>query len=266
MFAGLHISGPNAFKTSFVAVSGKQNEPLQIECVYERIGSTARRLSDERLVEIILLEGPFKKISVDCPLSEPPCVRCIRPICPGTMACDDVSVAYLLALSQKRKSAKKFFNPQTNRLWDIVSAVAGDGTRLEPTYSPNMAPIATRAKTLQKRLNSLGLNIELAETSVPYSLVEFAKKLKMSEDIPAHYRNFEHGNKTRREIFEKMQETGLLSTAVDLSTKQKIVKTVENFQAFVTAVVSAYIFYGKFHPKPNILPREDGWVYVPIIE
>ncbi len=124
-YAGLHISGPNSLKSVVIVLEGALPiKPLNIAGLYEKIGSQGKLFSDDRLVDILQLRGPFQEVFVDCPLSVPPCVSCERPVCPGAINCEDVSVAYMLALNEKIKSLgvrkKRPINPQSQRLWDII--------------------------------------------------------------------------------------------------------------------------------------------------
>src|SRR5262249_33428731 len=123
--AGVHLSGPNANKTALaVLVGDPRKSPLKIAKVYEKIGAFGTLFSDERLAHILTLDGPFAEVFIDCPLTVPPCVACQRPMCPGVVKCDDVSVAYMLAISSKvrRRGARKArpVNPQSQRLWDVM--------------------------------------------------------------------------------------------------------------------------------------------------
>jgi hypothetical protein len=267
MFAGIHISGPNAAKTAFVGLKGRFSvATLEVFCVYDRIGSTARKLSDERVIEIIGSHGPFEEIFIDCPLSVPPCVSCPRPQCPGVIACEDMSVAYMHSLAEKSKKDKKFFNPQTLRLWDSLFWQRRDELKIEPTYSPNMAPLVTRARVLQKRIAAEGWGVNLQETSVAYALGEMERTLRISESLPRDYRNFEIGRRRREQILQTMAERSWIAPWTDHESFERIAANVETFQAYVTAFVAAVSHEGFYQVRPSSMPALEGWVYLPILK
>ncbi len=265
-FAGLHLAGPNANKTALVELRGDPGErPLKIGKVYEKIGSFGSLFSDERLVDILTRTGPFAEVFVDCPLTVPPCVACQRPVCPGAVKCDDVSVAYMLSISSKvrRRGARKSrpVNPQSQRLWDVLQLDTERSERLEPSYSANLAPLVARARTLQRRLNALDPSIVLAETSVPNTLERMARPLKLDAKIKLAYRNFEDGLTTRQEILDRMADAGWIEG--DSLEAEVAVSTVEGFHALITAWVGALHHIGLTGQRPRHYLDSEGWVYLP---
>jgi hypothetical protein len=267
-FAGLHLSGPNAQKTSLVVLEGEAlQRPLKIRKVYEKIGSFGTLFSDERLVEILTYAGPFKEVFIDCPLTVPPCVACQRPRCPGAVQCDDVSVAYMLAISSKvrRRGARKArpVNPQSQRLWDVLQLAQGPADRLEPSYSANLAPLVTRARTLQKRLNSLPSPVVLKETQIPNVLESVRHALKLSQAAKVDYRGFETGGERRRQVLTRMIERGWIEAAWDREMFEMVARSVESFHAFISAWVGAMHHAGLSLKAPREYIDSEGWVYLP---
>ncbi len=265
-FAGLHLAGPNANKTALVVLRGRPGmAPLRIETVYDRIGSYGGLFSDERLVEILTRTGPYAQVFVDCPLTVPPCVSCQRPVCPGAMQCDDVSVAYMLAISSKvrRRGARKArpVNPQSQRLWDVLQLESPSAERLEPSYSSNLAPLVTRARTLQRRLNALSPSIELQETSIANTLERMAVALKLPPQVKLSYRNFEEGLERRHQVVERMIDRGWLED--DTDELDDAVQTVETFHALIAAWVGALRHVGLTGKRPKGYVEGEGWVHLP---
>lgn len=273
-FAGVHLSGPNAGKTAIVVLAGEAlDSPLKIEKVYEKIGAFGTLFSDERLFEILGKFGPFAEVFVDCPLTVPPCVRCQRPVCPGVVACDDLSVAYMLSVSQKlrRKGARRGrpVNPQSQRLWDVLQLTETEGNRLEPSYSANLAPLVVRARVLQRRLNALCLPLELKETSVAYALDRLQPCLQISADLKSDYRNFELGASTRQRVLDRMIERGFVRQPAAMGEEPfahaAIVESVEVFHAFITGWVAALHAVGLTNPRPRDFVADEGWVFLPTV-
>jgi hypothetical protein len=270
-YAGVHLSGPNANKTALAVLEGEAlTEPLRIVKVYEKIGSFGTLFSDERLVEILLHGGPFHEVFIDCPLTVPPCVACVRPTCPGAVKCDDLAVAYMLSISAqvRRRGARKArpVNPQSQRLWDVLQLVELDAERLEPSYSSNMAPLVTRARTLQRRLNGLAPRVELKETSVAHALEAVRLSLDLPDDIRTAYRNFEAGLDQRVQIVEAMLDAGWLEEPDEPDELCAVTETVEGFHAFMAALVGAMHDAGRTAAVPDDFVAGEGWVHVPELD
>ena len=273
-FAGVHLSGPNAGKTAVVVLAGEALEtPLKIEKVYEKIGAFGTLFSDERIFEILGKTGPFAEVFVDCPLTLPPCVSCQRPICPGVVSCEDLSVAYMLAVSHKlrRKGARRArpVNPQSQRLWDVLQLTEREGPRLEPSYSANLAPLVARARTLQRRLNALAEPVELKETSVAYALERTQACLQIHGDLKTDYRDFDRGPSTRERILSRLVERGFVQASAAMGEEPfshaAVVESVEVFQAFMAAWVAALHGAGLTEPRPTDFVPGEGWVFLPTV-
>lgn len=261
--AGLHISGPNAPKTAVAILEGDPaSGRLSFYRLYEKIGSSTRMFSDERVLQILDQEGPFHEVMVDCPLSVPPCVSCERPVCPGVLACDDVTVAYMLSMTKRiPRERRRPINPQTQRLWDVMRQASHGGE--EPSYSANLAPLVIRARTLQRRLNSLAPAIQLKETSIQHSLAALMGGLGLATEVAARYRNFESGRLTRESIITAMEVRGWIDSWHDDEDRAKIILSVENFQAFVASVVAALEDLGKCEEKPECKATDSGSICIP---
>jgi hypothetical protein len=288
--AGIHLSGPNASKTAVVILRASVDtgvSGLELVRVYEKIGSFGNLFSDERLVSILSAEGPFKEVFVDCPLTSPPCVDCTRPACPGAVRCDDVGVAFMLALASKKSTRGKRkcrpVNPQSQRLWDVVQGMSPDQTGRpfsEPTYSSNLAPLVVRARTLQRRLNSLGADsIILRETSVPAALNSLSRIFPGHDPATAHppagtaFRSFENGRSLRRQFVNAILRSGLLLRPENMTAAfpfggedvvEALSGSVEVFQALVTAIVAAcHSRQMTSLPLPGFEQAGGGWVHLP---
>jgi hypothetical protein len=273
-FAGVHLSGPNAGKTAVVVLAGEVLEaPLKVQKVYEKIGAFGTLFSDERLFDILGKGGPFAEVFVDCPLTLPPCVTCQRPVCPGVVSCEDLSVAYMLSVSHKvrRKGARRArpVNPQSQRLWDVLQLLEPAGERLEPSYSANLAPLVARARTLQRRLNALPFAVELKETSVSNALELVRPSLKLGADLKTTYRDFEIGPEIRVKVLDRMIECGWIKAPAAMGEEPDahaaIVETVEIFHAFICAYVAALHGSGLTRPRPVGYVEGEGWVILPTV-
>ncbi|MBM4252702.1 MAG: hypothetical protein FJ146_12075 [Deltaproteobacteria bacterium] len=265
--AGIHLSGPNANKTALVLVSGDPGqEAIEITKVYEKIGAFGTLFSDERLADLLTRHGPLAAVFVDCPLTLPPCVACQRPLCPGAVQCDDVAVAYMMAISNRvrRRGARKArpVNPQSQRVWDVMKLTEPADDATEPTFSANLAPLVTRARTLQRRLNALDPQILLRETQVSTALEALRRPLGLPDAVKLEYRRFETGLAVRELVIEAMVGQRLLAPLRSDLVAQ-IAGSVEIFHAFITAVVGALHLAGLTRDKPESFREVDGWVHLP---
>jgi len=260
--AGIHLSGPNSPKTSVVIMTGGFLEGnLKMLHVFEKIGAIGQLFSDERLYELLQHMQPAE-VLVDSPLTEPPCVACQRPVCPGVNACDDIAVAMMQSMANthpKGRHRKRPINPQSQRIWDVYRWFEADHHLQEPSYSANMAPLVVRGKTLQRRLNSLAVPILLKETSVPHGLRFLVEALGLPQEYADQYRSFELGRFHRSEILESMFRKGWIA----LNEADTVEGSVENFNAFIAAFTAALLMDGCCLMPHTQFFEQQGWVYLP---
>lgn len=230
---------------------------------------------------------------VDSPLTSPPCVECTRPVCPGVLKCEDLSVAWMLAIAGRHARGRggksgRMINPQAQRLWDVMAAaeglpgtgpvrqragaVSGDdregdhpqeeglATR-EPTWTSGRAPLVVRARTLQRRLAQAMPGLAVEETSIP----DVVDGLALSGDAGApdqsHYRSFEYGLQTRLAILARLDASGELVTSTE--DRAVIAASVETFHAAMSGWVSALAQVGRTLPRPETWIASEGWVVLP---
>jgi hypothetical protein len=181
--------------------------------------------------------------------------------------CEDVSVAYMLAISSKirRRGARKArpINPQSQRLWDVMQLDRSGLERMEPSYSANLAPLVTRARTLQRRLNALQPMVELKETSIANTLEAIRTTLKLPNSVRLEYRSFETGLENRREILERMVGKGWIKEDWDAELYDLVTRSVECFHAFLAAWVGALHHAGLTSTRPTGYVDGEGWVFLP---
>jgi hypothetical protein len=265
---GIHLSGPNA-KKSAVAMIKIQGSEAKFHSLYEKIGSVGSLFSDERIIDILRQQRSIGAVFVDCPVSEPPCVLCERPVCPGVLRCDDAAVGMMLALEQKRarKGGHKLrpLNPQNLRLWDAMFGRGPEFGNLEPTYSANQAPLVVRARTLQRRLRAVLPEILLRETNVPFLLKQIEPLLGQA-DLARLYRNFESGYRLRGDILTTLSSRGSDSIAESVQIKldadhiDDLAASVEAFHAFFAAAMGVWAMRGLARSKTEYFETNAGWV------
>ncbi len=267
-FVGIHLSGPNAKKSALVVLTSNQSG-TQFLTLYEKIGSVGTLFSDERIIDILKLVPALSATFVDCPISEPPCVNCDRPVCPGVVRCDDVAVGMMMAIEQKRgrKGAHKLrpLNPQNLRLWDAMFGRGEEFGKLEPTYSANLAPLVVRAKTLQRRLRMVLPEVMLRETNVSFLLKQIENVLG-GEGWSTGYRNFEKGFDLRCEILSQLSSKRTLSLsprlgiAISEDAIDDIAGSVESFHAFMAGAMAVWAHKGMAREPTPYFKQNEGWV------
>lgn len=262
IYTGLHLSGSNSFRTSLAILAGSPNSPPKVVKLYEKIGSFDITFSDERLVNILSKLEISNPVFIDCPMTLPPCVSCSRAVCPGIIGCEDISVAWMLKLAQTYQSARKRkrkpINPQNQRLADMLFDSNAMG---EATFNVNNSALAFRARALNKRLKSLPHTICLYETSIIHVLKVLASHFDLPSEYVKNYRNFERGLLIRKKWLMVFCELKWIDR--DSIEKYPILNQLENFQAFICALISYLYSQKKLNVPPADYMAELGWIYVP---
>jgi hypothetical protein len=132
----------------------------------------------------------------------------------------------------------------------------------EPTFSANLAPLVTRARTLQRRLNALDPQILLRETQISTALEALRRPLGLPDGVKLEYRRFETGLAVRELVIEAMVGQRLLAPLRSDIVAQ-IAGSVEVFHAFIAAVVGSLHLAGLTSNKPESFREVDGWVHLP---
>lgn len=255
---GLHLSGSNAPRSAIVCLDSSQNPP-RVQHVFDRIGSVGQLFSDERIISVLKLVATSSPVMIDCPLSLPPCVRCSLQVCPGVVACSDLTVASMLSMNQKLKMEgrrkKRPINPQSQRLWDI-------GRASEPSYSANLAPLVARSLTLQRRLRDVLPLVEMFETSVPHVLHQLYSDVGLTVEHAQLYKSFERGGDIRSQWLDELIKSRLIAHP-SIEDLQKIRSSIDVFHAFFAALMAAWFSQDKLDAPPKNYPVGEGWVYLP---
>lgn len=273
-FLGLHLAGPNSEKSAIVAMKKNTYNRYVILEAHEKIGSFGNLYSDDRILSIVEGLSPNSNIFTDAPLGAPPCVTCQLEACPGTSECDDVSVAYLLSLTNKfrelkKPRKKKPFNPQSHRVWDALNLIDGVPFSQEPSYSANRSPLYFRASVFRKRLAGLDASYSLKEASVLkslFALLNYCSNFTQSEFFDSSldftsYKSFELGREVRSHILEIFIEASL----VDLSQTHQVMleKNLQLFNAYICSLVACLFAENKTTYPPEEFRGIDNWVYSP---
>ena len=260
-------------RTSLVFLSGSFLEKtLDIINIHEKIIALGDVFTDDRLTDLIQLHPGIVEIVIDAPLTVPPCVACLRPRCPGVLCCEDLDVAYMLALGEKAKKQKtrrhhRQINPQTWRLWDCLAVLDEEEVPLEPTYHANQAPVVVRAMTLKKRLAHFSHIPGLKETSVPHLVSWLGRSLALSGRVLDDYKTMQWGESARRKILHAIQQENWLRShrTGPFRSLEQFASSLPLFQGLMAALAAALCAEGMCpEPPAGHLPH-TGWVYLPRI-
>ncbi len=283
-FVGLDLGG----------VRGKTTALAELAC-YESAGQVTAQVTkvalragdqpwtDETLASYLTAMDPATTaIAVDAPLTANACGRCVRPVCPGAVACDDPAVAWLrtvnrVELSDQSSTVRSVNSPRA--LVTTRSSEPAVRARLTP-YAHRAtevslvarglwpvshlgganSPIAARARHLARRLAGAGfaLHANLLEVS-PLATVtalfgsRTARGRKRDAD-PWH---------TRAEILASLDDLSFAPSS--RLAREEVLRNDHCFDA----VISAYTAY-RWAREGWELPAEgaevfatDGWVWAP---
>ena len=255
---GLHLAGVNAPKSA-VVVAALEDGVSKIINIIDRVGPLGKVTADERLLEIISQCRPSDVIFVDAPMGSPPCVTCLEAVCPGAISCSDVRVAYISSLAQKAGARRRPIDPQVHRVWDVLQMQ--NKKFVDPTYTPNHAPLVIRAQVLEKRLRLMNPSLRFKETHVTLALMRLGQVLKISEPELKQFRKFENGLKIRQKILTSMTESRLV--LLSPSQFEKVSQSLEVFLAFVSAWLCVQDFLDRLMPPPRQYPSGESWVWLP---
>ncbi len=188
-FIGVDLGGGKGKRTA-LAVLRRQDDVASVALLAPMTG--AAPLYDTALVDLIRAQGEGALLCVDAPLTLPPCLRCVVPVCPGQSACVDPEVVQMHRLARPREQeardvrrGKPTVTPYTQRATEIyLNQVVG--IRPLETLGQGMGPLTSRAVHLVRALaDRFGLNNNLIEVypRATLELLGLSDFYKKREDV-----------------------------------------------------------------------------------
>jgi predicted nuclease with RNAse H fold len=252
-FVGVDLGGGKGKKTALAAIELRANQPNVVELA-PRAG--AAPLYDALLVERLRASGEETLLAVDAPLTLPPCLRCVVPVCPGQERCDDPSVRQMRTLTvvqdetRDARRGKPSVTPYTQRATEVyLHRVRGLAPR--ETLGQGMGPLTARAVHLVRAL---------------------AGRFTLEENLIEVYPRATLELLGVREAYKKRVDTRLhiLAQLEDLAFapgvwREDCVQSDHVFDALICAY-TAYLFWRDGWQRPADvagLPASEGWVWVP---
>jgi hypothetical protein len=120
----------------------------------------------------------------------------------------------------------------------------------------NMAPLASRAIFLNRWLGG-----SLIEVNTRVSLLQLAKKLKISKASIKNYNHTLQGDHARRSILEKLEESKTLFLYKQDS--DRMTHGLYLFEALISALTVFLNAKGSCIPRPKGFPEYEQWPAIP---
>ena len=117
--------------------------------------------------------------------------------------------------------------------------------------------------TLQRRLNSLDVPLNLFETSIPHALVALVEQLSLDSSLAYEYRAFEVGHERRAEWLHILQNYSFLHRQQSSTYTGMVIPSAETFSAFMAAMIACWQLEGKTPEPSNEFFVRQGWIYLP---
>lgn len=153
-FIGVDLGGGKGKKTA-LAVLDRARNGVVVTQLSPKAGEAP--LYDAALVTALLSRAEGALVCVDAPLTLPPCIRCLVPVCPGQAACLDTEVVAMRALAnsdavggREHRRGKPAVTPYTQRAADLYLRTRGVGSR--ETLGQGMGPLTARAAHVVRAL------------------------------------------------------------------------------------------------------------------
>jgi len=209
-YLGLELGGSR--RTAVVALDffPKEGKVFLAENAIHLHG-TKDETADEALIRTVNRLSPHL-ISVDAPLTFPPCLICDVAECPGASACQKESVKWMrLECERRRWSLAKFPSPYTHRPVDLL--MRGKWQEDSPiplpsdeAFGSSRAPLAARISYLRKHFACKNL----LEASPRFALAGIAEWYGITIRELRRCRDLEYGAENRFIILNKIAEKAVL--------------------------------------------------------
>jgi len=165
-FIGVDLGGGKG-KNTALAVLERSHDGVTVTVLSPKAKEPP--LYDATLISTLLSRAEGAVICIDAPLTLPPCLRCMEPVCSGQEVCVDAEVLAMRGFanshaeaSRDHRRGKPAITPYTQRATDLY--LRSRGIRARETLGQAMGPIAARAAHLVRALGQrFRLNDNLIE-------------------------------------------------------------------------------------------------------
>jgi predicted nuclease with RNAse H fold len=253
-FLGVDLGGGKGKKTA-LAVLERRGADLVVAALVPRTGEAP--LYDASLVDLLRAEGPSSLVCMDAPLTLPPCLRCLVPVCPGQDTCSDSAVREMRRLAdlgeeptRDHRRGKPSVTPYTQRATEVYLH-RSRGVLPRETLGQGMGPLTARAAHLLRALaDRFRLNENLIEVypKATLTLLGLGEPYKKRADA-------------RLRILSRMPEVSFAPGV----WREECVQSDHAFDAIVCAY-TGYLFARDGWTIPDDGDQvfaHDGWIWVP---
>jgi hypothetical protein len=234
---------------------------------------------DPTLLETIRAYGEETLLCIDAPLTLPPCLRCVVPVCPGQDSCVDPSVVEMRSLAAEAMSArpdphaatsllfrgnrdtrrgKPSITPYTQRATEVYLAGAV-GIAAREGLGQGTGPLAARAAHLVRALaDRFTINQNMIEVSPKATLVS----LGLGTTFKKHLRERE----TRARVLESLSGELRFGPGV---WRERCVQTDHLFEAVICAFTGflwardGWALPAYATTRDDDARLRDGWIWTP---
>ena len=287
-FIGIDLGGARG-KTTAVAVikaspSETDDQAIVLDVAAKSRGANQEPWTDDALLELIAESDRTNKpcVAIDAPLTMPTCIRCVRPVCPGQAACEDIATMWLesrgaelvrqmaddslIALSsnatvgfssESLPQAPSVLFPYVHRCTEIELHYAR-GVFPRERVGQRGGPVANRALHLVRRLESRGFALH-------ESLIEVSPRATVAalfgDELARGYKRDADPWQTRATILESIGIEMRFDPRSRLSREQCLAND-NCFEALLSAF-TGYLFARDGWSVPDGPFSEDGWIFAP---
>lgn len=270
-FIGVDLGGGRGKTTAVAEIRTGTSGAEVIE-----VATRSSRLvwTDETLVQRVAVADPNVAIAIDAPLTQAPCIRCERPVCPGMEACADPAVSWLRtfgrALVHKvaAESVGGTSRPSVNTAQARLAPYTHRATDVVMTYGKNLLPvsqlgatngaIAARAYQLRRRLRGAGFDLHR-------NLIEVSPSATISALCGARaargYKRDADPWRTRALILEQLADS-LTFAPQSRMAREDVLQNDHCFDAVISAY-TAYLWARDGWSSPEGWFADDGWIVAP---
>ena len=277
-FVGIDLGGARG-RTTAVAELVKTPDGVAVTTASTRAAGGAPWL-DPALWTYVSGLGPETVLAVHAPLTQPACLRCTRPVCPGVEECVEPAVVWLRTEGERLVAGEAASEETANGTTVTADIGRRPRIRLQPylhrateivlayqrglvpttTVGTAVGPVAARAGQLRRRLAGCGfkLNDNLVEVSPSATLTALVGRRR--------------ARATRREADAWAARATVLEGLPDLAfaptsrfAREDSLRSLHVFDA----LIGAYTAY-RFSRDGWALPGgdggvfdEDGWIWTP---